>query len=490
MHRDVAACGKALDSTRDDLARNLLRVLDIRVMMVVGVVLRARQAGVLRRRDDGRLEAACHIHDGWVDILHIGAPEIERARAEHELCADGIRERDDALVAVHGGEAGAADAVELDALCAVCLRELDHLRRAADAHDLADERRQMAVHGDVDPALLERADVDLRRRAVAVAEEHVRADVRGDDAREAEGEAAAQELLHEALPVAVRADSRAVVRVKDLVVGAYGDDVELVPDILALLRRHHADGLVVIGDGAAQVLEQDVGEFARELAGRLALRLEAERLRDRAQFFLAEDWQLEAALCDELHREQDLAGMRAVLGDACGRAAQQVARHDDIGICTADAERALLCDLAWAHVAVLAADARQTERALRLLLVEAVKDRVATELTEVLDHLAHSRVRRLLEDVFLRGECLAIRCDSRHVVVDADFMMLARRVDMRAPVWMLARLQRAILMMVVVMTLLVVMLVMMIRVFLFRHIALLAPVFHTVHSLLTVNIYN
>ena len=334
---------------------------------------------------------------------------------------------------------------------------------------------------------------------MAVAEEHVRADIRGDDTREAEREAAAQELLHEALPVAVRADSRAVVRVKDLVVGAYGDDVELVPDILALLRRHHADGLVVIGDGAAQVLEQDVGELTRELAGRLALRLEAERLRDRAQFLLAEDWQLEAALRDELHREQDLTGMRAMLGDACGRAAQQVARHNDIGICTANAERALLRDLARAHVAVLAADARQTERALRLLLVEAVKDRVAAELAEILDHLAHSRVRRLLEDVFLRGECLAIRCDSRHVVVDADFMMLARRVDMRAPVRMLARLQWAILMMVmtmlmlmmvVMMTVLMVMLVMMMRVFLFRHIALLAPVFHTVHSLLTVNIYN
>ena len=372
----------------------------------------------------------------------------------------------------------------------MCLRELDHLRRAADAHDLADERRQMAVHGDVDPALLERADVDLRRRAVAVAEEHVRADVRGDDTREAEREAAAQELLHEALPVAVRADSRAVVRVKDLVVGAYGDDVELIPDILTLLRRHHADGLVVIGDGTAQVLEQDVGELARELAGRLALRLEAERLRDRAQFFLAEDWQLEAALCDELHREQDLAGMRAVLGDACGRAAQQVARHDDIGICTADAERALLRDLARAHVAILAADARQTERALRLLLIEAVKDRVAAELAEVLDHLAHGRVRRLLENIFLRGKRLAVRRNGRHVIVDADFMMLARRVDMRAPVWMLARLQRAILMMVVVMTVLVVMLVMMMRVLLFRHIALLAPVFHTVHSLLIVNIYN
>ena len=182
--------------------------------------------------------------------------------------------------------------------------------------------------------------------------------------------------------------------------------------------------------------------------------------------------------------------MCAVLGDACGRAAQQVARHDDISICTADAERALLRDLARAHVAVLAADARQTERALRLLLIEAVKDGVAAELAEVLDHLAHGRVRRLLEDIFFRGERLAVRRNGRHVIVDADFMMLTRRVDMRAPVWMLARLQRAILMMVVVMTVLVVMLVMMMRVFLFRHIALLAPVFHTVHSLLIVNIYN
>ena len=219
-------------------------------MMVVGIVLRARQAGILRRRDDRRLEAAGHIHDGRVDILDVGAPEVKCARAEHELSADSIREWDDALVAVHGCKAGAADAVELDALCAMRLGELDHLRRAADADNLADECRQVAVHGDVDPALLERADVDLRGRAVAVAEEHVRADVCSDDTRKAECEAAAQEFLHETLPVTVRADSRAVIGVKDLVVGADGDDVELVPDILALFRRHRADGLVVIRNSA------------------------------------------------------------------------------------------------------------------------------------------------------------------------------------------------------------------------------------------------
>ena len=357
------------------------------------------------------------------------------------------------------------------------LGELDHLRRAADADNLADECRQVAVHGDVDPALLEHADVDLRGRAVAIAEEHIRADIRRDDTREAECEAAAQEFLHEALPVAVRADSRAVIGVKDLIVGADGNDVELIPDILALFRRHRADGLVVIGDSAAQVLEQDIRQLARELSGRFSLRLEAKCFRYRAELLLAEDWQLEAPLCDELHREQELAGMCAVLGDACGRTAQQVAGHDDIGIRTADAARTLLRDLARPHIAVLAADAGEAERTLRLLLVEAIKDCLVAELPEVLDHLAHSRVRCLLEDILFRGKCLAVGGDGRHVVIDTDLVVLARRMDVRAPVRMLAWLQRALLVMVVVvmvMTVLVVMLMMM-RVFLFRHNTLLYP---------------
>lgn len=266
-----------------------------------------------------------------------------------------------------------------------------------------------------------------------------------------------------------------MIGVKDLVVGADGDDVELVPDILALFRRHRADGLVVIRNSAAQVLEQDVGELARELAGRLPFRLEAECLRYRAELLLAEDWQLEAPLCDELHREQELAGMCAVLGDACGRTAQQVAGHDDIGIRTADAARTLLRDLARPHIAVLAADAGEAERTLRLLLVEAIEDCLVAELPEVLDHLAHSRVRCLLEDILFRGKCLAIGGDGRHVVIDTDLVVLARRMDVRAPVRMLARLQRALLVMVVmVMTVLVVMLMMM-RVFLFRHNTLLYP---------------
>ena len=210
---DVAAGREALDAARDDLARELFRVLDVRVMVVVGVVLGPGQAGAVARRDDGRLEAARDVHDGRIDVLHVRDPEVERARAEYELRADGVRERDDALVAVHGGETRAADAVELDALRAGLFRFFLEFLRAADAHDLGDERRQVAVHGDVDVALLERADVDFRRRAVADAEHRVGADVRGDDAREAEREAAAQELLHDAPPVAVRADACAVVGV-------------------------------------------------------------------------------------------------------------------------------------------------------------------------------------------------------------------------------------------------------------------------------------
>ena len=296
----------------------------------------------------------------------------------------------------------------------------------ADAHDLGDERRQVAVHGDVDVALLERADVDFRRCAVADAEHRVGADVRGDDAREAEREAAAQELLHDAPPVAVRADARAVVGVEDLVVGADGQDVELLPDLLPLLRRERLDRLVVVRRRAREVGEQDVREFAREALRALAARLDAERAADLADALLAEQRQREPPFGDEFQREQDLPRVRAVLRHARRRAAQQVAADDEVGVGAADAARALRRDLAGAHVAELAADAREAEGALRLLCIEAVEDRRKADLLHAQHHLAHGRIRCMVEDVLLRGERLAVLGDGLHIVGDAavDVRML------------------------------------------------------------------
>ena len=424
----VAPRGEAFDGARDDLACDLLCVGDIRVMVVVGVVLRAGQTRRIARRDDGRLEAARHVHDGGEDVLHVGDPEVERTRAEHEFCADSVRERDDAFVAVHGGEARTADAVELDALCAVLLREVDEFLRAADAHDLADERRQMAVHGDVDPAFLERSDVDLRGRAMTDAEERIGRDVGGDDARVAEGKAAAQELLHDALPIAVRTAARAVEGVEDLVVGADRQDVELLPDFFSLGGRERGDGAIFFGQGAGEIGEQHIGKAAREAARALTARIDAEGTADLADALCSEKRQFELALSGELQRQQHFACVCAVLGDAARSAPKEVARDDEVGIGTADAARALRRDLARPHVAVLAADAGEAEGTLRLLLIEAVERRIAADLFHVQQHLAHGGIGRLVEHILLRGERLAVGGNRLHVVVDTAVRVRMRRV--------------------------------------------------------------
>ncbi len=277
---------------------------------------------------------------------------------------------------------------------------------------------------------------------MADAEHRVRADVRRDDAREAEREAAAQELAHDALPVTIRADARAVIRVEDLVIGADGEDAELLPDLLPLLRRERLDRLVVVRRRAREVGEQHVRELPREALRALPARLDAERAAHLADARLAEERQREAPLGDEFQREQDLARVRPVLGDARRRAAQQVAAHDEVGVGAADAARALRRDLAGTHVADLAADARETERALRLLCVEAVEDRRDANLLHAQHHLAHGGVRRMVENILLRRERLAVLGDRLHIVRDAAMDV---RVVVVMPVCMIVLMRMRVL---------------------------------------------
>ena len=127
--------------------------------MVVGVVFGTGQAGGITGRDDGRLEAAGDVHDGREDVLYVGDPQVEGPRPEDEFGTDGIGQRDDSFIAVHGSQAGTADAVELDALSPVSLGQIDEFLRAADADDFTDKRRKMTVNGDVDVAFFQSADV-------------------------------------------------------------------------------------------------------------------------------------------------------------------------------------------------------------------------------------------------------------------------------------------------------------------------------------------
>ena len=127
--------------------------------MVVGVVFGTGQAGGITGRDDGRLEAAGDVHNGWENILYVGNPQVEGTRPENEFGADGIGQGDDPFIAVHGGQTGTADAVELDALGTVRLGQVDEFLGAADADDFTDQGRKMAVNGDVDIAFFQSADI-------------------------------------------------------------------------------------------------------------------------------------------------------------------------------------------------------------------------------------------------------------------------------------------------------------------------------------------
>ena len=411
--------------------------------MIVGVVLRARQTCGIARRDNRRLKAVCHIHNGREHVLHVRNPEIECPRAEHQLRANRVREWNDPLVTVHRCKARAADPVELNPLRAVLLCQPNKLLRLADADDLADKRRQMSVDGDVDPALFECTDVDLRGRAMPNTEERVRRDVRRDHARIAERQTAAQELLHRALPVAVRAAACAVERIKHLVVRTDGENVELLPHFLAFGGRKCRNGTILTGDGAREILKQHISELARETLRRLPARLDAERLAHLTDALFAEQRQLQPTLGCKFQREQNLACMSTVLCHAARRAAQEVAGNDEIGIRAADPARALRRDLARSHVAVLAADPRHAERTLRLLLVKAIERRVTADLLHVQQHLAHGGIGGLFENILLRRERLAVVRNRLHVVVHAA-------VDVRMRCVMRVWLPCAVLMRVIV----------------------------------------
>ena len=110
--------------------------------------------------------------------------------------------------------------------------------------------------------------------------------------------------------------------------------------------------------------------------------------------------------------------MHAVLRYAGRSRTGQVARHNQIDICTAHAARGLRRDTARAHVADAAARAGQAERALRLLRVEAVERRVDAQLVRAPQHLGDSRVGRLLYLVLLRGERLTVCLHGIRVVLD------------------------------------------------------------------------
>ena len=164
----------------NNLFRQRSRFGDIRMTVVVFVTLRAGEARRFARGDDRRLEASRDVHNRRENVLDVRDPQVKRARRENQLRRDRVAEGNDAVVSIHRGEPRAADPVESDSLGAATLREFDKLFLAPDLDDLAHKERQMTVNRDVDATLFQRADVRLRRDAVADAKETVRRERRAD----------------------------------------------------------------------------------------------------------------------------------------------------------------------------------------------------------------------------------------------------------------------------------------------------------------------
>ena len=117
--------------------------------------------------------------------------------------------------------------------------------------------------------------------------------------------------------------------------------------------------------------------------------------------------------------------MHAMLGRPCRDRTQQISRDNQVRIRTADTARALLGNTAWAHVADTAADTRQAEVALRLLLVKAIKGIVDSQLLHPQKHRLDRRIGRLLDNPLLVREGLAISVYRFVVVGDVvDIVMV------------------------------------------------------------------
>jgi hypothetical protein len=87
-----------------------------------------------------------------------------------------------------------------------------------------------------------------------------------------------------------------------------------------------------------------------------------------------------------------------------GNPAQDVAGHDDMGIGSADSFGAFGGNAAGAHVAVFAADTAQSESAMGLLGIEAIKGGFNASLLHVQEHLPHGRIGRSFNNILFTGE--------------------------------------------------------------------------------------
>ena len=153
-------------------------------------------------------------------------------------------------------------------------------------------------------------------------------------------------------------------------VDALGLHACLFPDGLLLLRgeRERLEDLLLGGELA----DEEIGQIQGEGLGGAVVGGEVVLAGDAHEGLLVGDLVVAApAFADGLQTQDQMAGMIGVGGGTAGDFTQEVARHDGVGVRTADTQGRLGGDLAGAHVADFAADAFDAELALLALLLEA-----------------------------------------------------------------------------------------------------------------------
>ena len=349
--------------------------------------------------------------------MHIGHPQIQCASTQHQLSANRVGKRDNPTVAIHRRKPRAANAVELDTFRSCGTRFFLVFGRTSHAHDLAHHKRRMSVHRDVYPTLLQRTKIHDGFTAFRQTEQAIHCNGRTQAARPSKGNARAQELLHNVTPIAIGTDTGFVQAFEYLVVHADGQDTQLFPGVQTLLRCEGMDGFMVIWHRTRKILQQNICHFYRKLIEGFAGAINPELLTYGTNLRLALDGKVQRAFARTFQRQHALTTTGTVRCGPRGKGTQHVTSDYQIGVGAAYATWCLLGYLARAHEAILAADARDAERTLRLLGIKAVEYRIDAELLHAQEHIAHGRIGRLFDNLLLVCKRLLVFTHSLHVVI-------------------------------------------------------------------------
>ena len=201
--------------------------------------------GLGRSGDDIGMDAVGYLPHTLVDTLHIHHHGFHRSCEQCQLLLQYVSRNGHAVA--HQYLVGrAADPPEVDSLGSGLLRLLLHLRQAGGQNDHLREQGLVAVYDYVDLVLLDNSEIDLGLQGGGGIEHDV-LQLRPDHgASPAVGQGRAGRAFEDVLVFLVHTDMGAVHELHHLAVDAAGEDAELAPYLLALLRRPLGEGQLAL----------------------------------------------------------------------------------------------------------------------------------------------------------------------------------------------------------------------------------------------------